>query len=214
VEKPEVLRRPTSTGRSFEALPPSHPVALAGRRAARSANRAACGAAIGVIASVDLVIAGRPAGVGFAVVSAIVAVGLAFGALVARAELRSAAVNAIAAGDDHAGVREFDEAKQLLGDAGYRATIANSLAALVPPGRASFIAYQVDSSDEEAREALLAVCDVLRSEPAPAPRAVALASRLASDDIAWPQRGHDPAILQEELRRIRYHAASNFQRGY
>lgn len=197
-----------ATGRGFEVLDPSHPVALAGRRAARSADRAACALAIGVIVSVALANTDRPAAVGFAVVSAIVAAGLAVGALVARAELRAAAITAIAAGDDHAGVRELDRARSLLTDPGYRGTLANSLAAYAAPTRPSVISDQVDAPDEEAREALLAVCDVLRSEPAPAPRAVALAARLTPDDMAWPRFGHDPVALQHELRRIRFHASS------
>jgi hypothetical protein len=135
---------------------------------------------------------------------------LALAALAARETLRDAVLAAIAAGDERAGVREFEKTLAQLDDAHYRARIARTLAAYAavptPAQQHAWTPLPPGTPRPPAQRAMKEVADLLCREPAPQPRAVALCVLLVSAGASSPLFSGDPVALDAELRRIRFHA--------
>jgi len=144
----------------------------------------------------------------FAAAGVLVAFLLVLAFLAASQELRSHAVAAIAADEDHPGVRELDRARAWLMDSAVKAGLARSLIAyaegqttrsarlgspIVPVG-------PIDGTADLMRE----LARMLTDDPRAQPRTVALCACLLSDGFTSPLFRGDTATLDQELRRIRY----------
>lgn len=131
-------------------------------------------------------------------------------AFVAREALRDAVLSAIAGGDEPPAAREFDATLALLRAAPYRARLARTFDAYadtwtstrqyawtpLPPG----------TPCPPARIAMHDVATLLRHEPAPNARVVALCALLVTQGAGSPLFRGDSAELDTELQRIQYHA--------
>jgi hypothetical protein len=122
-----------------------------------------------------------------------------------------AVLSAIAGGDERVGVLEFDRTLAMLGDVRYRARLARTLEVYADartPSHQRTWTLPEGTPRPPARRAMHEVSDLLRCEPAPHPRAVALCARLVSEGASSPLFSGDPVALDAQLRRTRYHAST------
>lgn len=135
----------------------------------------------------------------------------ALAAFAARMALQDAVLSAIAGGDEPAGVREFDPTLAMLRTAPYRARLARTFDAYADtwttPRQRAWTPLPPGTPCPPARAAMHDVATLLRREPAPNARAVALCALLVTQGARSPLFSGDSAALDAELRRIHYHAA-------
>jgi hypothetical protein len=205
-----------SARRAFEVLDHTHPVARASDRAARRIDQVIVTIAFTGLGAAVLDVTQRSALRSFLPAGVMTTAVLALVALAAREALHDAVLSAIAGGDERVGVREFEKTLALLVDARYRARLARTLevyaAARSPSQQRAWTPLPPGTPCPLAREAMQEVADLLRREPAPRPRAVALCTLLVSDGARSPLFKGDPVALDVELRRIRYHATTQAPR--
>jgi hypothetical protein len=185
--------------------PEEFAAARAGQRDAllRTASALACtGAGSAALALGDSALLPTYAAVG-GIVSAVCAV-LA-GA--ARAGVHHAVVRAIADGEDRVGVPEFDRVRRRLLDPAHRARLAGVFDHHRRARGAALEYAPVPRHSHAAVHALGELSEVLRAEPGPGPRAVAICTMLVMDGIASPLYGARGEGIAEELGRVRFHAA-------
>jgi hypothetical protein len=125
----------------------------------------------------------------------------------ARDALRAEVIREIAKGSDERGLPEFDRIRAQLGSSRYRRGLAKTLEryADVPTAaerRVSFAPFPGRPS-AAAREAMAELGALLRHEPAPPPRAVAICTLLVTEGAGSPLFSADDVALQLTLRRVR-----------
>jgi hypothetical protein len=201
-----------SAPRAFEVLDHAHPVARSSERAALAADHVIVAIAFTGVGAAVLDVTRRSALRPFLPAGVMTTAVLALAALAAREALRCAVLSAIAGGDERVGVLEFDRTLAVLGDARYRERLARTLEAYAETRTSSrqriWTPLPEGAPRPPTRSAMHEVADLLRREPAPHPRAVALCVRLVSEGAVSPLFSGDPVALDAELRRIRYHGAT------
>lgn len=201
-----------SAARAFEVLDQAHPVARASDRAALATDHVIVAIAFTGVGAAVLEVTRRSALRAFLPAGVMTTVVLALAALAAGEAVRSAVLSAIAGGDERVGVLEFDRTLAMLGDARYRARLARTLEVYAdmrtPSPQCTWTPLPEGTPLPPARRAMHEVSDLLRCEPAPHPRAVALCARLVSEGASSPLFSGDAVALDAELRRIRYHATT------
>ena len=202
---------------AYEVLESSHPVAQASWRASRAVERVTAAGMFSLAGTTFLLIARQTSASAFALAGALVAIALGLAAVDACAGLRAAATDAIAAGDDRVGVREFDATRRRLTAPRFRAHLARTLDVYArtpaPRNRRIWEPFLPGTPSPDARDAMCAVSALLRAEPAPSPRVIARSSRLVTAGHTSPLFGNDPDALDCELRCIRYYAMSSGHEG-
>lgn len=200
-----------SAPRAFEALDETHPVARASERAARGTDRVIAAIAFTGLGGAVLDVTQRSALRAFLPAGAMTIAVLALVALAAHEALRDAVLSAIAGGNERVGVREFEKTLTMLDDARYRARLARTFegyaATRTPSPQSTWTPVPPGTLCPPARKAMHEVAGLLRGEPAPHPRAVALCALLVRGGASSPLFSGDPVALDAELRRICYHGA-------
>ena len=190
-----------------DAFAGSHPLVRAEEEAAAADRRLLLAVAFTTMGTALLALTRRDVAAAFLLAGTAVCGVTGIAALALRQSVSTLAIAAIAAGDDHPGVRELDRARDRLRDRRVRAGLARSLGlyAGAPSARGLRLCLvPAPGAGPEACEAMRALAAELLREPAPSPRVIALCACLLTDGQASPLFQHDPVRLGHELGRIRY----------
>lgn len=196
--------------RASDVLGGGHPVAQASERSILRTHQATVAVAFTAIGATLLAMGDRPLLVPFVPAGSMSISIFVLAAFAARVVLQDAVLSAIAGGDEPAGVREFDATFAMLRAAPYRARLAQTFDAYADtwtaPRPHTWTPLPPGTPCPPARTAMHDVAALLRREPAPTPRAVALCTLLVTQGAGSPLFRGDSAALDAELRRIQYHA--------
>ena len=199
-----------SAARASEVLGGGHPVARASERCTLRTHQAIVAVAFTGIGATLFAMGDRPLLIPFVPAGSMSISLFVLAAFAARMALQDAVLSAIAGGDEPAGVREFDATFAMLKAAPYRARLARTFDAYADtwtaPRQRTWTPLPPGTPCPPARTAMHDVATLLRHEPAPNARAVALCALLVTQGAGSPLFRGDSAALDAELRRIQYHA--------
>ncbi|HEY2732845.1 MAG TPA: hypothetical protein VGI70_02625, partial [Polyangiales bacterium] len=200
-----------SAQRACEVLGEAHPVARASERSVIRTQQAIVAVAFTGLGATLLEMRDRSLLIPFVPAGSMAVAVFVLAAFAARMMLGDAVLSAIAGGEEPVGVREFDGTFAMLRAAPYRARLARTFDAYAdtwttPPQRA-WTPLPPGTPCAPARTEMHDVAALLRREPAPNPRAIALCVQLVTQGAGSPLFRGDSTALDAELRRIRYHAA-------
>jgi hypothetical protein len=130
----------------------------------------------------------------------------------ARDALRAEIIREIARGADERGIPEFDRTCAQLRSSRYRRGVARTLeryaeAPTAAERRMAFVQLPGRPS-AAARAAMVELGALLRREPAPPARAVAVCTLLVTEGAGSPLFSGDDVALQHTLRRVRFETLS------